>query len=267
VLSRKDWIEQLEVLKISLRRDEADVKDEKSAYTVGYNSPYTPADMRTNEVWLEAAEISQNNDDNDDDDVETLTPVSIKSYGEYELREYAASLWACTLEESVATGDTDFMAGWREKFGDDPWKAMKARRKYRKEKGEKSAFKKLYAYIAGVNSETEEIDMSAPVLRQHTPTGVNEETAETCFWLANMEREQAPEPLKKDVYLKRLPAMSVYARRFGGWAMSWNDWDTERKKLAASAGLEDKAGVFITAGYDSPWQREDRRNEVWIVKS
>ena len=54
-------------------------------------------------------------------------------------------------------------------------------------------------------------------------------------------------------------------RRFGGWALSYSDWDKEKAMLMESVG--DHAYMkdhYYTASYSSPWKTQDRRNEVWL---
>ena len=57
-------------------------------------------------------------------------------------------------------------------------------------------------------------------------------------------------------------------RTFSGWALSYGDWQSEKKKLEKS--LEGKnfvAEEYMTAAFDSPFVTENRRNEVWLVKA
>lgn len=54
-------------------------------------------------------------------------------------------------------------------------------------------------------------------------------------------------------------------RTFGGWALSFDDWDKEHKNLVDDLGDKKyEANVYYTVGYNSPWDTENRRNEVWL---
>lgn len=60
-------------------------------------------------------------------------------------------------------------------------------------------------------------------------------------------------------------------RRFGGWALSREDWMEQKQALEQSlAEREDVEKVaeagFFTVGFDSPWKQTDRRNEVWMMQ-
>ena len=47
--------------------------------------------------------------------------------------------------------------------------------------------------------------------------------------------------------------------------MSYNDWHSKYDELKAALGeTKHKEGEYLTAGYNSPWATENRRNEVWI---
>lgn len=47
--------------------------------------------------------------------------------------------------------------------------------------------------------------------------------------------------------------------------MSYNDWHGKYDELKAALGeMKHQEGEYLTAGYNSPWAMENRRNEVWI---
>merc|ERR1712227_779606 len=103
----------------------------------------------------------------------------------------------------------------------------------------------------------------------------NYEDQEMCFYLPshyqeNHSHEQmaAPPPLDNNkVYLKSRPAMYVFARRFGGFPLTRDQWEKQRLALEADllvGRLKYKIGEYMTVGYDSPWKMVKRRNEVWM---
>ena len=59
----------------------------------------------------------------------------------------------------------------------------------------------------------------------------------------------------------------VYVRKFGGFAMSHDDWKSQYDQLVAdlqAAGVKYKGpGEWYHLSYDSPWTMKNRRNEVW----
>merc|ERR1712147_342916 len=84
----------------------------------------------------------------------------------------------------------------------------------------------------------------------------------------NQEQMEAPPPLDNNkVYLKTRPAMYVFARRFGGFPLTHDQWEKQRLALEADllvGRLKYKIGEYMTVGYDSPWKMVKRRNEVWM---
>jgi len=69
-------------------------------------------------------------------------------------------------------------------------------------------FQKLYQYIAGANSENENIDMTTPVSTKWDKTGSHEE----CFYLNKEHQLNPPKPTSPDVYIVTRPAMTIYTR-------------------------------------------------------
>ena len=131
-------------------------------------------------------------------------------------------------------------------------------------------FMKLFRYIVGVNLNQEEIEMTRPVTTKITEFDENSNVdMDMCFWLGTpYQTKEAPMPIDKKIYIENRPELTVYVRKFGGWAMSHQDWESEHIELKNS--LEE--GVYDTKhwfsiGYDSPMTPgEQRRNEIWIPK-
>jgi len=61
--------------------------------------------------------------------------------------------------------------------------------------------------------------------------------------------------------------MYVFVRRFGGHAFTHDSWQSQMETLESKL-LKDKRkfkqGTYYTAGYSSPWDFKERRNEVWM---
>ena len=123
-----------------------------------------------------------------------------------------------------------------------------------------------------------EIEMTRPVavfhnITEETPIG-NYEDLCMCFYLPSKyqsdhqhERssrhvaETPPEPLGDSVYLYTAPAHHVFVRRFGGYALTHNHWEQERKALEADLVYDShkyQQGQYYTAAYDHPWKLHHR---------
>ena len=79
--------------------------------------------------------------------------------------------------------------------------------------------------------------------------------------------EVPPQPLDNSaVYLYTAPAHHVFVRRFGGYALTHNQWEKEMEALEADLVYDRHSyqqGQYYTAGYDSPWKLRNR----FVLKS
>jgi len=75
-----------------------------------------------------------------------------------------------------------------------------------------------------------------------------------------------PKPMDNGrVYLYTRPAMHVYVRTFGGFALTHQTWEEQREILEDDIlGKKYNAKEYFTASYDNPWKLGNKRNEVWI---
>ena len=71
-------------------------------------------------------------------------------------------------------------------------------------------FGTLYQYIAGANSENENIDMTSPVSTKWQKHALHEE----CFYLNRKHQANPPEPNSPDVYIVSRPAMTIFTRYY-----------------------------------------------------
>lgn len=130
-------------------------------------------------------------------------------------------------------------------------------------------FWKLFSYISGNNTEGLKIPMTAPVLNVQTPgVGINnqETVLEMLFMIPHDKQPYPPYPVDPTVYITRLPALNVYVKSYGGYS---NQKKKLRRVEELKSEINDKtlyySDHFYSAGYDSPWQRENRHNEVWLA--
>jgi len=278
-LSQKKWKEEKQKLMRSLGSRMKEVNLEYYA-TVGYDSPWVQD--RRNEVWLvkqkgtydikkpgkNTAQVG-NSANREGSDLETVPYEVLESKQNYEVRQYPATKWICNTDKSV-TPSADVMNGWQEKYDNNPLRAMSSRG-WKKQASSKM-FMKLFKYISGANSMGVEIDMTTPVPTKHTSTGNDKEEQQMCFWLGSKwQNKPAPAALGKDLETTRVvqgQAIKVYVRRFGGFAMSQDDWHSQykllEKDLKKDGAIIKGSGEFYHLSYDSPFVMENRRNEIWI---
>jgi len=136
-----------------------------------------------------------------------------------------------------------------------------------KSNNDNGMFMTLYQYIAGANSENENIDMTTPVSTKWQTNELHEE----CFYLNQAHQTNPPNPTSPDVYIVSRPAMTVFTRKIAKhfWHhMSVEDWMKESADLdemIASKGFEIKSDEMYVNGYSSPWEF-NQRSELWKIK-
>jgi hypothetical protein len=124
-----------------------------------------------------------------------------------------------------------------------------------------SAFKRLFAYISGENSEAQDISMTAPVFMDQ-----NKATKMSFVLPKDFRIDSAPAPNDPNVSLEKIDNYTVAVIRFSGWL----DQETiEIKKVELMDWLREldikTIGLPIIAGYDPPSSLPFfRRNEVLI---
>ena len=77
-------------------------------------------------------------------------------------------------------------------------------------KNDNEMFRTLFEYIAGANSENENIDMTTPVSTKWKKDELHEE----CFYLNSKHQANPPEPNSPDVYIVSRPAMTIFTRYY-----------------------------------------------------
>merc|ERR1711887_136674 len=101
-------------------------------------------------------------------DYQEVPYQTIEKLNGYEERKYPSVKWACTeatyqVEEQEDAGDAT------EEWNMIRMMQMMTNKKSWKKKPENKMFMKLFRYIAGVNKERQEIDMTVPVLSRMVP--------------------------------------------------------------------------------------------------
>jgi len=201
-------------------------------------------------------------------DYEQVPYTVIQKFDDYEERVYPSVNWACT-EMTYENNDEDD----GEEESDSEWNVIKMMQKMMSKKSWKKRpsskmFMKLFRYISGVNEQSEEIEMTVPVLTRMKLLENNMINKQMCFYLNKKHQENPPTPVDEDVKIEKNEEMTVYVHTFGGYAMQDSVWIKEAqafaktlKKNVDSIDFSD----FYTAGYDSPMKFWNRRNEVMFL--
>ncbi len=155
----------------------------------------------------------------------------VKTYPDFEIRNYEATLFT-----SVKLTTNDYKKGSRE------------------------GFSILGGYIFGGNEENEQIPMTSPVAMSL------EDSMEVLFMVPKkFDKNSLPKPNQKNIEFKQMPAKTVAAIGFGGWA---NDRKIEKYKSKLKSAL-DAEGIaytnrFYLLGYNPPFEVINRKNEIIV---
>jgi len=164
-------------------------------------------------------------------EIETYPYEVVKNYDDFEVRKYEASLFS-----SVKLSSKNYKSGSNE------------------------GFRKLAGYIFGGNDKEQKIAMTSPVAMSL------DDTMTMMFMIPrNLKKEDLPKPNNSQIIFEEVPAKSVAAIRFGGWA---NDKKIEKYKKQLIKSLK-KEGLeftnrFYYLGYNPPYETVNRRNEVIV---
>jgi len=164
-------------------------------------------------------------------EIETYPYEVVKNYDDFEVRKYEASLFS-----SVKLNSKNYKSGSNE------------------------GFRKLAGYIFGGNDKEQKIAMTSPVAMSL------DDTMTMMFMIPrNLKKEDLPKPNNSQIEFEEVPAKSVAAIRFGGWA---NDKKIEKYKKQLIKSLK-KEGLeftnrFYYLGYNPPYETVNRRNEVIV---
>jgi len=74
----------------------------------------------------------------------------------------------------------------------------------------------IHRYISGVNQQTEEIEMTVPVLTRMTLMENNMINKQMCFYMNKKHQENPPAPIDEDVKIEVNEEMTVFVHTFGG---------------------------------------------------
>merc|ERR1712055_197277 len=203
-------------------------------------------------------------------DYEQVPYTTLKKYDGYEMRQYPSVNWACT--EATYQGEEEEEDGPSAGEGNQ-WEIIKMIQemmssKSWKDKPENKMFMKLFRYISGVNKQSEEIEMTVPVLTRMKLLEGNMINKQMCFYLNKEHQTNPPTPVDPEVTIETNKELVVYVHTFGGYAMR-DAVNIKQSRIFAEvlneAGENVDANTFFAAGYDSPMKFWNRRNEVMFV--
>ncbi|CAH2253179.1 Hypothetical predicted protein [Pelobates cultripes] len=130
--------------------------------------------------------------------------------------------------------------------------------------GTGKAFRRLFKYITGSNSEGLKINMTVPVL-VYLPINNPSANATMSFYLT--PTLSPPKPLDPDVFLGNAGETRVYVKSFGGYAFDY-EYAKQAKLLSEELlahGIQFDDSAYERAGYNDPFTFFNRHNEVWYL--
>merc|ERR1711997_39089 len=180
-------------------------------------------------------------------DYEQVPYEVLGKFNGYEERKYPSVMYACT-EMTYDTPDDEEGEEWSLE------RVMKwmTNKKSWKDRPQSKMFMKLFRYIAGVNKESQEMEMTVPVWSKMVVSEQDGKiTKDMCFYITKEFQSNPPEPSDPEVKILKSKERVVFVKSFGGYAMQDSVWKNEVD-----------FSYFWTAGYDSPMKFWNRRNEV-----
>ncbi|KAG0718470.1 Heme-binding protein 1 [Chionoecetes opilio] len=131
------------------------------------------------------------------------------------------------------------------------------------------AFLRLFAYLNGRNNEDRNLPMGTPVSIEARTTDEGR-VLSACFFLPQRIQSNPPTPRDPLVYLSHRPSVTIFTRRFGGFASNEDTWMAEAqalKQVLTAQGQQTRADIQYWNAYDPPYKFWNRRNEVWLVRA
>ena len=163
--------------------------------------------------------------------IETPKYTVLKSYDDFELRQYGSMILAQTVMQSASYENTS-----------------------------SQGFRTVASYIFGGNDENKKIAMTAPVIME-----MGDDTKMSFVMPKEHSMESLPEPSSEEVKILKVSPKKYAVITFPGYANN-NKIDKYSKKLLRSTkseGLETVGNVKFM-GYNAPWQVIGRKNEIAV---
>ncbi|XP_057949650.1 uncharacterized protein LOC131144799 [Malania oleifera] len=142
----------------------------------------------------------------------------------------------------------------------------------------RTGFRQLFNYIQGNNDDKQKVEMTAPVMTQLLATGdgpLCESSFDVSFYVPKVN--QANPPSAKGLHVQRWNSTYAAVRQFDGFASDQGIGQEAAALQAALAGsawsdainksraADPKSSAYAVAQYNSPFQIENRVNEIWMT--
>ena len=163
--------------------------------------------------------------------IETPKYTVLKTYDDFELRQYGSMILAQTVMKSNSYENTS-----------------------------SQGFRTVASYIFGENEQNKKIAMTAPVIME-----MGDDTKMSFVMPKEHSMESLPEPSSDDVEILKVSPKKYAVISFPGYANN-KKIDKYAKKLLKSIkseGLETVGNVKFM-GYNAPWQVIGRKNEIAV---
>ncbi|GFZ12339.1 SOUL heme-binding family protein [Actinidia rufa] len=140
----------------------------------------------------------------------------------------------------------------------------------------RTGFLQLFDYIQGKNNYEEKIEMTAPVISQVLPSDGPFCASSFVVSFYVPKQNQANPPPAKGLHVQRWAPTYAAVRQFSGFVSDYDVGEeaaTLHNSLAGTtwAAAIDKSHAdeaimeYIVAQYNSPFEFEDRVNEIWLM--
>ena len=163
--------------------------------------------------------------------IETPKYTVLRTYDDFELRQYGSMILAQTVMKSNSYENTS-----------------------------SQGFRTVASYIFGGNEQNKKIAMTAPVIME-----MGDDTKMSFVMPKEHSMESLPEPSSEDVEILKVSPKKYAVISFPGYANN-KKIDKYAKKLLKSIkseGLETVGNVKFM-GYNAPWQVIGRKNEIAV---
>ncbi len=134
----------------------------------------------------------------------------------------------------------------------------------------RNGFLQLFDYIQGENEYEEQIEMTAPVITQVSPSDgpFCESSFVVSFYVPKIN--QANPPPAEGLHVQKWGPKYVAVRQFSGFV---SDYEVGEEAAALGASLagsiwsaaNDNNTAYTVAQYNSPFEFKDRVNEIWMA--
>ena len=131
---------------------------------------------------------------------------------------------------------------------------------------------RLFRYIQGANADKKNISMTTPVAFQvQRERGKLARNITVNFFVPFALQAKPIAPSNPDVFIRTVPSLCVYVKSFSGFVHKPADILTQSAELSRALADDGLGATYdkdamVYCGYDSPFRRVNRHNEIWFIK-